>query len=94
AIDEKYYRANLYQAAAGIHILSVPLLILILFWSILGFILRNNLMHILQNPEEALYINIIVMSMLILMGFYLAHLLGFILKLRGYFRLVRRTHAR
>jgi amino acid transporter len=80
--QENYYKVNAYESAIGTHILSIPLLILYLFWGVIGFIMRKTLVHQLQDIEVLLPIGIVAICILIVALFYLINLSIFVSKMR------------
>ncbi|HOH96697.1 MAG TPA: hypothetical protein PL188_00135 [Candidatus Cloacimonadota bacterium] len=92
-LEQKYYKANLFQTAAGVQILSFPLMMLIVFWGVLGFIIRHDMFKILQSYEGTMYVNIIVMSMLILLGFYLSYLMSYTFQMKRYTKHFKSKHG-
>lgn len=82
-IQDKYIRINALQHAAGVQILSVPLLILYLFWTVLGIILWKLMPSQIEHYDYLLYFGTIVISVLIVFSFYLVYLALFVNRFRG-----------
>ncbi len=89
-----HYKVNAYENAIGAQILSVPLLILYLFWGVIGFILRNNIMRQLHNIEVLLPIGIIVICILIVGLIYLINVSLFVHKMRKYIHAQAKRQAK
>ncbi|MDY0151549.1 MAG: hypothetical protein RBS43_04685 [Candidatus Cloacimonas sp.] len=77
-IEDKYFKVNAINSAAGVKILSVPLLILYLFWTVLGLIVWSFLPKQLEHYVIALYVGTVLLCILIVFGFYLAYLAVFV----------------
>ncbi|PKN73377.1 MAG: hypothetical protein CVU50_03550 [Candidatus Cloacimonetes bacterium HGW-Cloacimonetes-3] len=82
--QQNYYKVNAYESAIGVQILSIPLLILYLFWSVIALILRTTIINQLQNIEMLLPIGIVVICILIVALIYLINLSVFVHKIRKY----------
>ena len=77
-----HYKVNAYDNAIGAQILSVPLLVLYLFWGVIGIILHNNIIRQIHNIEVLLPIGIVVICILIVGLIYLINVSLFVHKMR------------
>lgn len=82
--QRNYYKVNAYDNAVGVQILSVPLLILYLFWSVIAIIMHKTIVYQMQNIEVLLPIGIVVICILIVALFYLINLSMFVHKVRKF----------
>ncbi|MDD2228955.1 MAG: hypothetical protein PHY48_06055 [Candidatus Cloacimonetes bacterium] len=82
--QENYYKVNVYEAAVGIHILSIPLLILYLFWGVICIIMHKPILNQIKGMEVLLPSGIVIICILIVALFYLINLSIFVTKMRNH----------
>lgn len=93
-VQMKYIHTDTLNPAMGARILSIPLLVLYLFWAVLFCFFHRNITANLSPYDVALYLGVIIFSMLILVGFYLVYLVLLVNKIRIYKQLTTQQHAR
>lgn len=80
-VQERYRYINVFNEAEGIKILSFPLLILYLFWSVIMIVSYKHLWLLYSVNELITYLSIIVTSFLIVLGTYLIYVSRLVLKI-------------
>lgn len=78
----RYIHVDTLNPGMGIQILSIPLLVLYLFWTVLILFFHKDLTANLSSYDIALYLGVIIISMMIVVAFYLVYLVLFLNKLR------------
>ena len=82
--QDNYHRVNLLNSGSGIRILTVPILVLYLFWGTLGAILSRSIIRQLHDFDMMLSIGVIAVSVLIIFLIYLVHFSMFVGKIHNY----------
>ena len=82
--QDNYFKVNAINSAMGIQILSIPLLILYLFWGVIAFIMRGSLFNLSNYPDSMMYVSVVLSCILIVFGFYLVYLSLFVGKMRKF----------
>ncbi len=82
--QDNYHRVNVYHSGSGVRILSIPILVLYLFWGVLGFIMRKSILSHYHDFDVMLSVGIIVVCVLIIFLVYLVHLSLLVSKIQHY----------
>ncbi len=77
-----YIHVDTLNSAMGVQILSIPLLMLYIFWTVLILFFRKSLTVNLSSFDIALYLGVIVISLMIVVAFYLVYMVLFLNKIR------------
>lgn len=78
----RFIHVDTLNPGMGIQILSIPLLVLYLFWTVLILFFHQGLTANLSSYDIALYLGVIIISVMIVLAFYLVNLVLFLNKLR------------
>lgn len=92
-IDERYSRMNLFHSSLGIHILSVPILMLYVLWFGVAVVLWNSLFDKTDVGLMLVLATIVIICMLIVLMSYLVHLSIFISRIRDYYKHLKKTQT-
>jgi len=87
--QDNYYRVNTLNSGNGVKILSIPILVLYLFWGVLGIIMHKTIINHYHDFDVMLSVGVIVVCVLIIFLIYLVHLSLFVTKIRHY---IKHTH--
>jgi hypothetical protein len=78
--EDNFINVNAVNHSSGVQILSVPLLLMYLFWTVLGLIVWSFLPKQIEQSVLAMYTGTILISILIVFGVYLVYLAMFVHK--------------
>lgn len=81
--QDNFHKINAINTGAAVQILSVPILILYLFWTVLGIIVGRFLPAQMDRYDLILHVSIILTCVLIVLCFYLIYLAFFVHKFKG-----------
>ena len=82
SILSKYYKVNALSAGLGAETLAIPLLVLYVFWTTIAYIMWGSLGKIHYQPEDVMYITVVIVCILIVFAFYLVYLSLFVTKVK------------
>lgn len=76
-VQMRFIHIDTLNPGMGVQILGIPLLVLYLFWAALIFFFHSQLTANLSQFDVAMYLGVIIISMMILIAFYLVYLVLF-----------------
>jgi len=79
----KFIHVDTLLPGLGVQILAIPILVLYLFWGVIVLAFYDGMAANLSHYETVLYLGIILISLFIVFGFYLAYLGMFVHKIKS-----------
>jgi len=79
----KFIHVDTLLPGLGVQILAIPILVLYLFWGVMVLAFHEGIAANLTHYETVLYLGIILISLFIVFGFYLAYLGMFVHKVKS-----------
>jgi len=86
SVQEQYGNPDSLGTAKGIQILSVPLLILYLFWGTILLLMMHFACDGARSLEMLMYVNVVVVCVLLVFCFYLWNLSAFVCMITTYLK--------